>query len=309
MNWLEVCVPAGGQDIELMCEKLQELGVSAMVVEDQADFESFFENNTQYWDYVDQELSAKYEGISRIKFYLSDDREGAEILERVSRCYETDVSKVADSDWENNWRQYYEPIEVGKRLVIVPQWQEYEGTQRVILRLDPGLIFGTGSHATTRMCLCEIEKLVQEGGRVLDIGSGSGILGIAALLLGCGSVKGCDVDPKAPEVSAANAALNGIGGDRFSIYAGDILGDDGLGERLGTGYDMVLANIVADVIIPLAQIVPDFVRPGGYFVCSGIIEGRQDEVRRAVISAGFEVLSASCEEEWHCFACRLAVTP
>ena len=157
---------------------------------------------------------------------------------------------MEDSDWENNWREYYKPIEVGEKLVVVPEWEEAPDDGRVPLRLDPGLIFGTGSHATTRLCLAALEKYCAPEVRVLDLGCGSGILGIGALLLGCDRCLGVDIDPKAPDVVMSNAALNGIGPDRMTALAGDILADAGLRARIGGGWHLVLANIVADVIIP-----------------------------------------------------------
>ena len=211
------------------------------------------------------------------------------------------VSTVEDSDWENNWREYYKPIEVGEKLVVVPEWEPIPEGGRVALRLDPGLIFGTGSHPTTRMCLAALENYVNQNTRVLDLGCGSGILGIGALVLGAGSCLGCDIDPKAPDVVMANAALNGIGGDRLSACSGDVVADASLRRRFGTGYDLVLANIVSDVILPLAPHVPGFLAPGGVFITSGIIEGRQDEVRAAVERAGLVIVEHRCEEEWHQF--------
>jgi ribosomal protein L11 methyltransferase len=185
----------------------------------------------------------------------------------------------------------------------VPEWESVPEGGRLPLRLDPGLIFGTGSHATTRMCLAALEQYAAPGKRVLDLGCGSGILGIGALVLGCESSTGCDIDPKAPDVAMANAALNGIGAERFQVRAGDILSDSSLRKALGTGYDIVLANIVSDVIIPLAPLVDAFLAPDGVFITSGIIEGRQDEVAAAIRAAGFAITVHRCEEEWHCFEC------
>jgi ribosomal protein L11 methyltransferase len=252
---------------------------------------------------VDDELADKFRGVSRVKFYLSDDEDGrAQLAEiRAGLGREIQTAFVADSDWENNWRQYYEPIEIGEKLVVVPEWLEAPDDGRVPLRLDPGLIFGTGSHATTRMCLAALEGISGAGKTVLDLGCGSGILAIGALLLGCSRAAGCDIDPKAPEVAEANAALNGIGKDRFAVYAGDVLTDAGMRKALGTGYDIVTANIVSDVIIPLSAIVAPFLKPDGVFLTSGIIEGRQDEVRAALEKNGFVILEHHCEEEWHCF--------
>ena len=257
-----------------------------MVVEDETDFQQFLEQNHQYWDYVDDALEAQFRGVSRIKFYLADDDDGRAQLAaiRAGIGRELTTTTVRDSDWENNWRQYYQPIETGERLVVVPEWLDAPADGRLPLRLDPGLIFGTGSHATTRMCLAALEHCAGADRTVLDLGCGSGILGIGALLLGCAHVTGCDIAPNAPEVAAANAALNGFYDDKFTVCAGDILADAGLRRRLGTGYDIVLANIVADVIIPLAALAPAFLAPGGTFVCSGIIESA-----RAALEAGVKV--------------------
>ena len=277
MQWIEVSVPTRSDEIDDVCAQLAELGAGGMVVEDEADFQDFLEHNHQYWDYVDDALEAQFRGVSRIKFYLSDDDDGRAQLEtiRAGIGRELTTATVRDSDWENNWRQYYQPIEVGEKLVVVPEWLDAPADGRIALRLDPGLIFGTGSHPTTRMCLAA-------------------------------HVTGCDIDPKAPEVAAGNAALNGFYDDRFTVCAGDILADAGLRRHLGTGYDLVLANIVSDVIIPLAAHAPAFLAPGGTFICSGIIDGREDEVRAAIERAGFTVTAHDSLEEWHCFTATLA---
>ena len=298
MRWIEATVPAGG-DVDALCAALAELGVDGMVVEDEKDFRAFLENNRQYWDYVDEELSARYQGLSRVKFYLGDDEEGRAVLDRVRAAgYAPETAFV---EWENNWRDYYKPIEIGDALAVVPEWEDYSDPARRVLRLDPGLIFGTGSHATTRMCLEAVASLAHPGVRTLDLGCGSGILGIAARLFGSEAVVGCDIDPKAPDVARANAALNGFSGDDFRVYAGDVLADASLRKTLGTGYGLVLANIVADVIIPLSGFVRQFMAPGAKFVCSGIIDGREDEVAAALVRNGLRVLGHRHEEEWHCF--------
>lgn len=307
MQWIEVSVPTRSDEIDDVCAQLAELGAGGMVVEDETDFQQFLEQNHQYWDYVDDALEAQFRGVSRIKFYLADDDGGRAQLAaiRAGIGRELTTATVRDSDWENNWRQYYQPIEVGERLVVVPEWLDAPADGRLPLRLDPGLIFGTGSHATTRMCLEAIETLAAPDKRVLDLGCGSGILSIGALVLGCKEAVGCDIDPKAPDVAMDNAALNGIGADRFRVYAGDILADRGMRAALGTNFDIVLANIVADVILPLAPLSREFLAPGGTFVTSGIIEGRQDEIEHALKKAGYSIEKHFCEEEWHCFVCSV----
>ena len=306
MNWLEISVEAGG-DPDAMCDTLLSLGAESFVIEDEKDFRGFLENNTQYWDFVDDKLSDDYTGVSRVKCWAADDEDGRALLCRIEQAgLKPAVKQVCDADWENNWRQYYHPIEIGQRLVIVPEWQDYDG-DRIPVRLDPGLLFGTGDHPTTSMCLAAAEQFAGENIRVLDIGCGSGILGIAAAVLGSPSVKAVDVDEKAPDIVTANAALNGVD-DRFSVLVGDVIADSRLRTKLGSGYELIFANIVADVIIPLAPHIPAMLADNGVFITSGIIEGRQDDVQAALTAAGFEILRRDNSEEWYCFVCRKGET-
>ena len=305
MRYIEVTVNTPGAEIDARCQEMADMGAGGFVIENEEDFKDFLEQNHQYGDYVDDELENQFAGVSRIKCYLTDDEDGLAVLRRINAAYDdVTTSYVEDSDWENNWREYYKPIEVGEKLVVVPEWEEAPQDGRLPLRLDPGLIFGTGSHATTRMCLAALEEFSKPGVRVLDLGCGSGILGIGALILGCDSCLGVDIDPKAPDVVMSNAALNGIGADKMTAWAGDIIADASLRARIGGGYQLVLANIVADVIIPLSAVVRQFMAPGAVFICSGIIEHRWPETEAALISNGFEILDHKSEEEWHCFVCR-----
>ena len=305
MRYIEVTVNTPGAEIDARCQEMADMGAGGFVIENEEDFKDFLEQNHQYWDYVDDELENQFAGVSRIKCYLTDDEDGIAVLRRINAAYDdVTTSYVEDSDWENNWREYYKPIDVGEKLVVVPEWEEAPQDGRLPLRLDPGLIFGTGSHATTRMCLAALEKFSKPGVRVLDLGCGSGILGIGALILGCDSCLGVDIDPKAPDVVMSNAALNGIGADKMTAWAGDIIADVSLRARIGSGCQLVLANIVADVIIPLSAVVRQFMAPGAVFICSGIIEHRWPETEAALIANGFEILDHKSEEEWHCFVCR-----
>lgn len=319
MEWLEVHIDTNHAGLEPLEIFLSANGVDGVVIDDEQDFQSFLENNHQYWDYVDEDLEASMKGKSRITFYLPADGDGFDQLAHLRTALQgfkdahagkygtllMTLENLKDADWENNWKQYYKPLPIGEKLVVVPAWEEQPADGRVALRLDPGLIFGTGSHATTRMCLEAMETLAAPDKRVLDLGCGSGILSIGALVLGCREAVGCDIDPKAPDVAMDNAALNGIGADRFRVYAGDILADRGMRAALGTNFDIVLANIVADVILPLAPLSREFLAPGGTFVTSGIIEGRQDEIEHALKKAGYSIEKHFCEEEWHCFVCSV----
>ena len=301
-NWIEVTVPAHG-DPEAVCDTLAGMGLEGFVIEDERDFKGFLENNTQYWDFVDEELEKSMAGTSRVKFWLPDaDESRALIADLYEKGLQPASRPVADADWENNWRDYYQPVEAGEKLVIVPQWQEYDG-DRTPVKLDPGLLFGTGDHPTTKMCLAAVEQYAGPGKRVLDLGCGSGILGIAAAVLGAGPIVAADVDDKAPDIVRDNARLNGVE-DAFTVYVGDVVASGTLRARLGANYDLVLANIVADVIIPLAPYVPAFLAPDGAFVCSGVIDGRQDEVAAALEAAGLRIEEHRTMEEWHCFQAR-----
>lgn len=305
MRYIEVSIDTPEQKIDARCEQLAVLGAEGFVIENEADFQNFLENNRQYWDYVDAELEQSYKGVSRVKCYLTDDEAGEAVLARIKAAYPEAVSAyTADEDWENSWRDCYEQIEIGEKLVVVPEWMDAPDNGRIALRLDPGIAFGTGSHPTTKLCLAALESYAAPSVRALDLGCGSGILGIGALLLGAESNTGCDVDPMAPEAAMANAALNGIGEDKMRVYAGDILKDASLRRTLGGGYQLVLANIVADVIIALAAYARSFMAQDGVFICSGIIDDRADEVRAALERNGFTVVAHTSEEEWHCYVCR-----
>ena len=175
MRWIECAVATTSKEIDLLCLRLADLGVEGMCIEDEEDFKNFLENNHQYWDYVDDELNNRFKGLSRVKFYLSDDEEGKAMLAKIREALDVqiDCATVDDSDWENNWREFYKPLKIGEKFLVIPEWENPELEGRVALRLDPGLIFGTGSHATTRMCLHRLENFAAPGKKVLDLGCGS----------------------------------------------------------------------------------------------------------------------------------------
>ena len=306
MRWIEATIQTSSSELDALCAHLEALGVEGLCIEDERDFQQFLENNRQYWDYVDAELEQKYAGLSQVRFYLSDDAAGRAQLDTIEKALGLPLSTrtVADEDWENNWKQFYEPIPIGERLMVVPEWLEPRLDGRLALRLDPGLTFGTGSHATTRMCLETLDGMDLSGKRVLDLGCGSGILGIGALLLGADKVVACDIDPNARQAAEQNAALSGVGGPQFRFFAGDVLSDEGLRQTLGTNYDLVLANIVADVIEPLSAFVRRFLKPDGLFLCSGIIDHRAQDVEETLKTNGLEILNHLHEEEWNCYLCR-----
>ena len=318
VKWLEVHIDTNHTGLEPVETMLSALGIDGVVIDDETEFEDFLENNGQYWDYVDEDLRQEMQGRSRITFYLEAGDEGFAKLGEVRIALEElkktrddcgtllmTLDDLEDADWENNWKQFYKPMEIGDRLTVIPEWESTGVPEdRVALRLNPGLTFGTGSHATTRLCLTALEKHITGGQTVLDLGCGSGILSIAALLLGADRAVACDIDEKCMDVAYENAALNGVGRDRYTVRWGDVVTDQALRQELGGPYDVVVANIVADVIKALASTVRPLVKEGGIFLCSGIIDDRAEEVAQCLRDNGWTIAEARSSEGWFSYLCR-----
>ncbi len=317
MKWLELHIDTVPAALESISDMLRDVGIEGLIIEDEGEFNDFLAQNKQYWDYVDEGLQQEMSGKCRITFYVEDSNDGYTQL-AAARIALTALLKehpelptailsmenVEDADWENNWKTFYKPMEIGERLIVIPDWEQADPGDRVALRLNPGLTFGTGSHATTRLCLKALEKTVSKGMRVLDLGCGSGILSIAALLLGADTAYACDIDEKAVDVAYENAALNGIGKDRYTVRAGDVTSDAGLKKDMGADYDIVVANIVSDVIIALAPTAITLKKPGGLFLCSGIIDTRAEEVKGKLMEAGLTILEENSSEGWFSYLCQ-----
>lgn len=318
MKWLELKIDAAPAGLEPVSALLEDLGITGLVIDDEGDFQDFLEHNHAYWDYVDDHLMQEKKGLCRITFYLEDSPDGYNTLAQVrmalSRVKQEHpeygrllltMENMEDADWENNWKQFYKPMEIGDRLIVIPEWESTGVPEdRVALRLNPGLTFGTGSHATTRLCLTALEKHITGGQTVLDLGCGSGILSIAALLLGADHAAACDIDEKCMDVAYENAALNGVGRDRYTVRWGDVVTDQALRQELGGPYDVVVANIVADVIKALASTVRPLVKEGGIFLCSGIIDDRAEEVAQCLRDNGWTIAETRSSEGWFSYLCR-----
>ncbi len=317
MKWLELWVDTTPAGIDAVSALLGDYGVDSLMIDDEGDFKDFLENNRQYWDYVDEDLLAEKRGKCRVTFYLPEDEDGFSRLAQIRIALSAlkkqhgefaplilSMKNVADEDWENNWKAFYKPMEIGERLLVVPEWEKAPDSGRVKLILNPGLTFGTGSHATTRLCLTALDKLIQGGEKVLDLGCGSGILSIAALRLGAERAFACDVDPTCVTVAHENAALNGVDPDVYTVRAGDVTADKELQREFGGDYDLVVANIVADVILALAPRVRPLLKAGGRFLCSGIIDDRAAEVRAGLEAAGWTIEEERSSEGWFSYLCR-----
>ena len=317
MDWLELKIDTSPAGIDPVTEMLTEQGVTGVIIDDQRDFQDFMAHNQAYSDNVDEELVKEKENLCRVTFYVENAPAGYSAIAAIRMAMHAMKQKhpeyapllltmenVKDEDWENNWKQFYKPMEIGERLLVIPAWEQADPKGRVTLTLNPGLTFGTGSHATTRLCLTALERRIHGGARVLALGCGSGILSIGALRLGAKSAFACDIDEKCVDVAYENAALNGIGKDRLTVRQGDATKEGPLRDAIGTGYDVVVANIVADVIISLAPQVRHFLKEDGWFLTSGIIDDRADEVAAALVAAGWNLVESCTSEGWYCYICR-----
>ena len=304
MAWLEITIDTVSHKIDATVTALTAAGFSDLVIEDQEEFETFLEENRAYWDYIDEDLQQKLQGLSHIKLYLEDtDKAGMAQLTALAEQLKLpmNVAPLAEVDWEESWKDNYPPQEVGERIVVLPYWRADEETDRLKVILDPGLTFGTGAHPSTQMVMAAMEEAVRPGFRCLDLGSGSGILSIAALRLGAQSAIGMDIDPKAEDIARENAAYNGFTAPEFTALTGNVTEDKALMEQLAAQeYDLVLVNIVADVIIGLSPVLPNFLTEKSLLICSGILDTRLDDVTAALTQAGLAVRGIRAKEDWRC---------
>ena len=306
MAWLEITIDTAAEKINSVVTNLTARGFSDLVIEDQEEFETFLEENRAYWDYIDESLQEKLQGLSHIKLYLEDtDKAGLQKLEAFATemGLPMNVAQLPDTNWEESWKDSYPPQEVGETIIVLPYWLADQAGDRLPVILDPGLTFGTGAHPSTQMVMETMENLVKPGFHCLDLGSGSGILSIAALRLGAETAIGIDIDPKAEDIARENAAYNGFAAPAFTTLTGNVTEDRALMDSLAAKeYDLVLVNIVADVIIGLAPILPHFLTERSALICSGILDVRLAEVIAALEKAGLTITAIKEKEDWRCVA-------
>ena len=304
MAWLEITIDTTSEKINTVVTHLTARGFSDLVIEDQEEFETFLEDNRAYWDYIDESLQEKLQGLSHIKLYLEDtDASSLRRLETAAKELELPmaVKTLEETNWEESWKDNYPPQEVGEKIIILPYWLEGTEGDRLPVILDPGLTFGTGAHPTTQMVVETMEATIRPGHHCLDLGSGSGILSLCALRLGAQSAVGIDIDPKAEGIARENAAYNGFGSPEFTALTGNVTEDRELMDSLAAKeYDVVLVNIVADVIIGLAPVLPNFLAEKSTLICSGILDVRLNDVLAALEKAGLTVTQIREKEDWRC---------
>ena len=314
MNWTEVNIYTTSEGVDILCASLMDIGIKGFEVKDSNDFKEFLENKNGKWDYIDDDLMSLTDCETCLTVYLPDNSQGAEMLvslrsmlkqmksndsDNIFGRLELEIENVREEDWANNWKQYFKPLKVGNRILVKPSWEKYEGNDdRIVIEIDPASSFGTGQHNTTKLCLELLEKSLKPGDRVLDLGCGSGILSIGAMLLGAEYATAVDIEENAVSTALENAEKNNISEDKYKAYCGDVITDNALSEKIGEQYDLITANIVADVLIAMSNIFRQKIKNNGILIISGIITERKDEVINAVVKAGFEVIKVAEGEGW-----------
>ncbi len=321
MEWIILSIFTTNSGIDPVCDMLYELGITGVEIEDEQEFKEFLEENKKYWDYVDDELLKEKSGETKVKVYIENNSDAKNTIAKIVLALEelkqkdhkdewgrlqTNTDGINEEDWANNWKEFFKPTKIGKKVLIQPQWEPFEGeTDRTVFTVNPGMTFGTGTHHTTKLCIEELENIVDETKTVLDIGCGSGILSIISLLLGAKEAFALDIDPACEHVAYENAALNNVDTSKYHVYSGDILTDTELFEKLNARkYEIIVANIVADVIIAIIPTVKKLIKENGIFVCSGIIEERITDVTDALTANDVKISHIKRSGEWAAIRCE-----
>ena len=312
MKWNRFTLKTKTEAEDIVICTLAEVGIEGVEIQDKQPLTD--EDKAQMFVDIMPEGPAD-DGIAYLNFYLEEDADKEAILKDVREALDDlknfmdigeatiEESQTEDKDWINNWKTFFKPFRAADDIVIKPTWEEYkkEKDSDILIEIDPGIAFGTGSHETTKLCIQALDKYVKNGDSVLDVGCGSGILSIAALKLGAKHATAIDIDEVAVKVAAENMAVNHIPSSDYTLYDGDLISNAFLKVKAGTGHDIVVANILADVIIPLTGVVKPHLKKGGLYITSGIIDTKEAEVREALLENGFEILDVTYMKEWCCF--------
>lgn len=312
MNWTEIAIETNAEGIEVLTGNLLNIGITGIQVENSDDFNEFLEGTEIYWDYVDESLMYLKDSPTRVILYLPQNAQGMDMFSDLKNVLDElkkedkygsltmSSNNVKDEDWENNWKQFFKPFKVGNKFFIKPTWETVSDTEnRFVLEIDPGMSFGTGTHETTRLCLETMEKCDIENKEVLDLGCGSGILSIGALLLGANHVNMVDIDENSVKIAKENTSLNGFDDSKYQTFCGNITENKNLCDTLGYNkYDVIFANIVADVIKAMSSYFGQFLKDDGTLIVSGIITERKQEVWDKLAENGFKVIESFEDGSW-----------
>ncbi len=316
MKWNKYRLKTTTEATDLISYTLDEMGIEGIEIEDKIPL-SEKEKQAMFIDILPE--LGEDDGVAYVSFYVEPEKDRAELLDEVLLAVKEladfvdfgeaviERSVTADIDWMNNWKQYWKPFAVDEDILIKPTWETLpEGSERkLVVELDPGTSFGTGMHHTTRLCIGQMKKYLQKGQKLLDVGCGSGILSIIGLMLGAKEAMATDIDPNAVSATLENAAVNHIDMANYRVAVGDIITDEAFRHSCGMAcYDLVVANILADVIVPLSGVIKDYMNAGGLFVSSGIIDTKEEVVREALLAHGFEIIEVTHSGEWVSFTAR-----
>ena len=316
MKWIRFTLDTHTDAVDMLSYMLDEIGVEGIEIEDHVPL-SEEDKKKMFVDILpDPEDN---DGTAKVHFYMEPENCNPEkIMMQVQDIFQEvkqfcnigkgtiSLSETEDKDWINNWKTFFKPFRAADNIVIKPTWETYEKENEddILIEIDPGIAFGTGSHETTKLCIQALDKYVKKGDSVLDVGCGSGILSIAALKLGAAHATAIDIDEVAVKVAAENMEVNHIPASQYTLFDGDLITNSFLKVKAGTGHDIVVANILADVIIPLAGVIRPHLKKGGLYITSGIINTKEEEVREALIANGFEILGVEYMKEWCCFIAK-----
>ena len=316
MKWIRFTLDTHTDAVDMLSYMLDEIGVEGIEIEDHVPL-SEEDKKKMFVDILpDPEDN---DGTAKVHFYMEPENCNPEkIMMQVQDIFQEvkqfcnigkgtiSLSETEDKDWINNWKTFFKPFRAADNIVIKPTWETYEKENEddILIEIDPGIAFGTGSHETTKLCIQALDKYVKKGDSVLDVGCGSGILSIAALKLGAAHATAIDIDEVAVKVAAENMEVNHIPASQYTLFDGDLITNSFLKVKAGTGHDIVVANILADVIIPLTGVSRPHLKKGGLYITSGIINTKEEEVREALIANGFEILGVEYMKEWCCFIAK-----